>query len=550
MLSSLHIRHYVLIDSLDIDFPEGLLIITGQTGAGKSILLGALSLAMGGKADSSVISEGADSCVVEAEFNLDSSVRGFLEDNDVEWDGGHVTVRRVVHSSARSRSFVNDVPVNLQFLTELSSRLLDIHSQHQSLLLKDHSWQLSLLDHYSGNRELLDRCSDVWKKILKVRSSLAEKEELLSRRNEDMEYNAARYGKLADARLKEGELEELEEEHKTLSHAEDIKSALGSVYAACNPDEGQDVSSMLNQARKYLERAASYIPGLENLAGRLESARIEIDDILSEVEENNDRISLSEDRLRKVEDRMSLLYELMSKFGCRSIPELIGIRDELGRKVEGTADLEDRIGELRASLEELSREHSEVCSQLTQSRKEHSEAFASEVLDMLRFLELDKAQFLVDLQAAEPGANGSQSAVFLFSSNGTRPEDVAKCASGGEMSRIMLCLKALMARFTEMPTMIFDEIDTGVSGSVADKMGSMICRMGKDMQVFAITHLPQVAAKGDAHYLVSKSEFMGRSTSTISRLEGESRVYEIARLLSGSIVSDAAVANARVLLEN
>lgn len=548
MLSSLHIRHYVLIDSLDIEFPEGLVIITGQTGAGKSILLGALALALGGKAEASVISEGADSCVVEAEFELDPSLRGFLEENDVEWDSGHLTVRRVVHSSARSRSFVNDVPVSQQFLSELSAHLVDIHSQHQSLLLKDRSWQLSLLDHYCGNADLLRDCALCWGEMQKLQAELQAREQQLEKLSSGKEYNTARYRQLVDAHLRAGELEELEEEHKALAHAEDIKASLCTVSSLCNGGESAGLGGILRQSEKALLKAAAYIPELDSLARRMESARIELEDILGEIEDRNESISLSEDRLQTVEQRLSLLYDLMGRFSASTVGELIEMREQLSLDVEGTDVLEEQIAGLRSELEAKRAAHARICEKLSQSRAASAGKFASEIQQMLRFLELDRAVFEVQLSEAAPSARGAQSVSYLFSSNGTRPEDVAKCASGGEISRIMLCMKALMARFTAMPTMIFDEIDTGVSGSVADKMGSMICDMGRDMQVFAITHLPQVAAKGDAHLVVSKQETEGRTLTTIARVEGEQRVNEIARLLSGATVSAEAVANARVLL--
>lgn len=548
MLKSLHIRHYVLIDSLDIVFPEGLVIVTGQTGAGKSILLGALSLALGGKADPSVISEGADKCIVEAEFGLDESFRELFDANDVEWDGGIAVIRRVVSTGTRSRSFVNDIPVNLQFLGELSARLVDIHSQHQSLLLRDHNWQMAALDRYAGNASLLSGCAACWKRILALRAELRECEDRLSKMNADRGYNAARFEKLTLAKLRDGELEELEQEHRALSHAEEIKLSLCAVDGICNPVDGDGISSKLSQARRALQKVSGFVPGLDTLAERMESARIELDDILAEVENCNSGISLSEERLRELESRMSLIYGLLAEYSCGTVSELITLRDSLAATVEGFEELEEHIARLEGELDSAQREHAAICSTLAGARAGAASGFASEIQSMLRFLELEKAEFSVELTDTQPGAAGSQSVCFKFSSNGTSPEDLSKCASGGEISRIMLCLKSLMSKFSFMPTMIFDEIDTGVSGSVADRMGSMICSMGSDMQVLAITHLPQVAAKGDAHFLVSKSEQNGKTVTSIRRIEGEDRVKEIARLLSGATISAEAEANARVLL--
>lgn len=548
MLASLHIRHYVLIDSLDIDFPEGLVIITGQTGAGKSILLGALSLALGAKADPGVISEGADSCVVEAEFQVQDNLRELLESNDVEWNGGFLTVRRTVHASGRSRSFINDSPVTVQLLSSISGRLVDIHSQHQSLLLKDRGWQLSLLDFYAGNVDLVSSCRRTWGELMTVRSNLGEAQKRLSSLSADLEYNRSRYERLVAASLREGELEELEEEHRTLSHAEDIKSGLEWVCSLMEPQEGTEVSTVLRDGARSLERLSSYLPAAAELSERLESVRIEIGDIEDEIRRISDSVDVSPERLEQVESRMSELYSLFKKYGCRTVEELIAQREELGGAVAGTSDLEEEISSLQREEKALVQKHSDICGQLSLRRAGAAPALSQSVQESVRALEMDKAVFSVRTAACEPGINGADEVSFLFSADSGRLEDVSKCVSGGEMSRIMLSLKAIMAEYTAMPTMVFDEIDSGVSGSVADKMGSLICSMGGRMQVFAITHLPQVAAKGTAHYVVSKSEEEGRTRSSISRVSGEDRVKEIARLLSGATVTDAAVANARVLI--
>lgn len=548
MLASLHIRHYVLIDSLDIDFPEGLVIITGQTGAGKSILLGALSLALGAKADPGVISEGADSCVVEAEFRVQDNLRELLESNDVEWNGGFLTVRRTVHASGRSRSFINDSPVTVQLLSSISGRLVDIHSQHQSLLLKDRGWQLSLLDFYAGNVDLVSSCRQTWGELMTVRSKLGEAQKRLSSLSADLEYNRSRYERLVAASLREGELEELEEEHRTLSHAEDIKSGLEGVCSLMEPQEGTEVSTVLRDGVRSLERLSSYLPAAGELSERLESVSIEIEDIEDEIRRISDSVDVSPERLEQVESRMSELYSLFKKYGSRTVEELIAQREELGGAVAGTSDLEEEISSLQREEKALVQKHSDICRQLSLRRAGAAPALSQSVQESVRALEMDKAVFSVRTAACEPGINGADEVSFLFSADSGRLEDVSKCVSGGEMSRIMLSLKAIMAEYTAMPTMVFDEIDSGVSGSVADKMGSLICRMGGRMQVFAITHLPQVAAKGTAHYVVSKSEEEGRTRSSISRVSGEDRVKEIARLLSGATVTDAAVANARVLI--
>lgn len=554
MLSSLHIRNYILIDSLDVKFPEGLVIITGQTGAGKSILLGALSLLTGGRGDASLVSEGAENCVVEAEFDsVDDNVRSLLEEADVEWDDGHLTIRRVVGRSGRSRSFVNDCPVQAGILQDIADRLVDIHSQHKSLLLTDQSFQLSILDHFAGNQEDVKSCRESWHRITSLRSEIARSREQLGRLDADRSYNEAQWEQLDAAKLRDGELAELEEEQKQLANAEQIKEALASVSQLLSPDESTGLRSLdasLKEARRNLEHVAAFLPAAAELATRLDSARIELADILDEADAMDRRTVLSEERLTAVEDRMSLLYGLLKKHACSTEAELIGVRDAFSEKLFDSSALEEKV----ASLEgELAREYSsykDICARLSKARNDSAPRFASEIASSLHFLELDRAAFEVHVSDSPESASGSDRVQFLFSSTGTRLQDVAKCASGGEISRIMLCLKAMMARFVGMPTLIFDEIDTGVSGSVADKMGSMICEMGRDMQVFSITHLPQVAAKGNAHYVVSKSvDESGRTVSSIREVQGRERIMEIARLLSGATISEAAVANAESLLQ-
>lgn len=553
MLRRLHISNYVLIDSLEIDFPEGLIIITGQTGAGKSILLGALSLLMGAKADAGNISEGADSCVVEAEFeNPGEEINQILRENDIEGDDDSLIIRRTLSRSGRSRSFVNDCPVQQKVLSELSSHLIDIHSQHQSLLLSDRSFQLSMLDHYSGNGELLARTASIWEELVACRKELETVKATLASLESERDYNQARFARLEAAKLREGELEELEEEQKALANAEEIKEGLAGVLESMSPtdDNIPAMDASLRDAVKTLDRLSRFLPSLQALSERLESARIELSDIESEVSDAAEGVESSQDRLEVVEQRMSQIYDLLKMYNCQDVASLIEERNRLDALLYDSSSLQDKKEELEQRLALLGRKMDDACGQLSESRKAHAGAFASSIAEQLHFLELERSVFEVSLSQAPQGARGWDGVSFLFSSTGKNPVDVARCASGGELSRIMLCLKAMMARFAKMPTMIFDEIDTGVSGSVADRMGQMICSMGQDMQVFAITHLPQVAAKGDAHYLVSKKyeEASGLTSSSISKLSGEERVMELARMLSGSDVTPEALANARVLI--
>ena len=549
MLRSLHVRNYVLIDSLEIDFPEGLVIITGQTGAGKSILLGALGLALGGKADASLVGVHGDSCVVEAEFTVPEDLRALMAEYDLE-DSDTLLIRRTLNRTGRSRSFVNDEPVSLPVLQALSEHLIDIHSQHQTLRLADPAFRMSMLDHYAAsaipglNRDLT-ACREAWNTLQDLRKELAEVKERLQKLSVEKEYNEARFTRLENAKLRDGELEELEEEQKRLAHAEELKEYLNNCEDILAPsDDRTPLTAELKEAGKQVARAARFIPSLEPLVQRLESARLELEDIVEELDGTNAKIEVSPDRLEQVEDRMSLLYDLMKKHGVGTVAELIEVRDRLSEALFDSTALEERRAELEKSVTRAEKAYDAAANALHTARQNASEGFASAILASLSFLELDHAVFTVELAPAADGPSGRDAVRFLFSSTGKAPQDLSKVASGGELSRIMLSLKAMMARFTAMPALIFDEIDTGVSGSAADRMGQMICRMGEDMQVFAITHLPQVAAKGNAHYLVTKEN----DVTDIRLLSREERIREIARLLSGSVITDAAVANARALL--
>ena len=552
MLSALHIKNYILIDSLDVTFPEGLVIITGQTGAGKSILLGALSLLMGAKADAAVIMEGADSCVVEAEFDIfeqDDFIRSLLEENDVDWENGHLIIRRVVNASGRSRSFVNDCPVQVGVLSTLSTHLIDVHSQHQSLLLTDRNFQLSILDRFAGNGQLLQECRDTYKEMQAIKAEVDTITSHLQTLSSERDYTRAQLHQLEAARLRASELEELEAEQKQLANAELIKESLAGVQELFQSEQegGRAVIPALKEAERLLSRISEFVPDAAQLASRMESSRIELDDILTEVQEAFASVNAAPQRLQEVEDRMSLLYGLLSKHNCKTVQELIDLRNSYASALFDSASMVEKMEALSAALAAKQKKYFDICGALHSSRVQACEGFSARIEESIHFLELENAVFNVEIQPAQQSQTGKDSVMFLFSASGRNPVELAKCASGGEVSRIMLCLKALMAEYTKMPTMIFDEIDTGVSGSVADKMGSMICSMGEMMQVFAITHLPQVAAKGRAHYLVSKSS--GSSvTSSMSLLDNEGRIRELARMLSGSTVTEAAIANAKALL--
>lgn len=562
MLCSLHIKNYILIDSLDVTFPEGLVIITGQTGAGKSILLGALSLLSGAKAETSMIGDNGESCVVEAEFVYkedDEALAAILAQADIDpLPDRHLIIRRTLASSGRSRCFVNDNPVAVGVLQSISARLVDIHSQHRSLLLADRSFQLSLLDSFSGTCDVLKDCRNHWRGLQECNARLLSLSDKLRKVESDRDYNAATIEKLEKANLKEGEIEALEEEHKTLANAEEILSALSSAEELLCPSSPEaeeagrmGVSAALKEASRVLDRLKDKGgSAVSSLSSRIESVRIEVEDISSELDDIARRVDLSPSRLEVVEERMSFLYTLLKQYSCATVSELITLRDTLKEGMEDGSALEEEISSVTKKRDELFLLWKKDCETLSSLRRKAAPGLSRKVSESLKFLELDRSRFEVSVSCKEGGADGADKVDLLFSSTGDTPSELTKVASGGEMSRIMLSLKALMADYVGMPTLVFDEIDTGVSGSVADRMGRMICSMGNVMQVISITHLPQVAAKGEAHYLVSKStnEATGKVLSSVRRIEGEERVREIARMLSGERISETALANARTLL--
>ena len=554
MLKSLQVKNYVLIDSLDIEFPAGLIIITGQTGAGKSIILGALSLVLGGKAEASVIGSASDSCVVEAVFKVenDDVAKEIVEENGLDWNGGDLTIRRVLSRSGRSRCFVNDEPVGVSVLSGMADRLLDIHSQHSALLLKDSRFQLSMLDHYAGNIPALDKCKEAFRALVSMEKRLAELSSLIEKAAQERDYNQAVFQRIEAANLKAGEVEELEAEQKQLANAEEIKSSLFqamSLLSNSGLEETADLNAALKDAVKLLSKAGAFIPAASGLSSRLESARLEINDINQDVARMEAAVDVSAERLEAVDNRLALIYELLNRNSCRTVEELIALRESLSGSLFDTARLEEERDSLMKEVEYKRKEVDALCETLREGRKKSLGGFVAEIQTSIRGLELERAVFDVEISETALSSTGKDAVRFLFSASGKNPVEVSKCASGGELSRIMLCLKAMMAKYANMPSMIFDEIDTGVSGSVADKMGSMICSMGNYMQVFAITHLPQVAAKGEAHYLVSKETSSGDNVRTsIEKISGKERIMEVARMLSGSAITPEAVANAESLI--
>lgn len=536
MLSRLSISNYALINSLDITFPDGLVIITGETGAGKSILLGALSLLLGKRADASVFSDPARNCVVEAEFS--------------DKGGEEYILRRVITPAGRSRSFLNDEPVSLSELTAVSNKIIDIHEQHQHLLLTDPEFRLSVIDHFAGTGDLLEEYRAVYSEYAALEEGIASLSKEIADAERDAEYREFQLSKLTEARLVPGEMEALEQEQRALAHAEDIRGGLESAWQYLNPGE-VSVAQQLKDAAARLSKYSAFDSRLQPLAERLESCKIEVSDIEREIEDISSGITVSPERLQAVEERMSLIFSLQRKYGCEDVDALIALRGALEESVAGTEQMQQRLESLRRELAEVGERRSSLAGRLSEARQAASEALSGELQEAVRSLEMPHAEFRAVVSPKSVlTATGGDNLDFMFSANGSESlRDISKVASGGELSRVMLSLKGLLARYTSLPTMIFDEIDTGVSGRIADKMGDMIGRMGERMQIFAITHLPQIASKRGAHYLVYK-EFGsdGKASTGIRRLEGEERVMEVARMLSGSELTRAAVENARELL--
>lgn len=536
MLARLYISNYALISSLDIEFPDGLVIITGETGAGKSILLGALSLLLGKRADASVLSDSTRNCVVEAEFS--------------DKAGDNHILRRIITPAGRSRAFVDDEPVTLSDLAALSGKLVDIHEQHQHLLLTDPDYRLSVIDHFAGTASILEEYCNAYSDYAKLQESISSLEKDIVSAARDAEYRRFQLDKLKEARLEQGEMEELEEEQKTLAHAEEIRTGLEAAYGLLN-GEDMSVVRQLKDAEARLEKHAAYDSRLQPLAERLESARIELSDIESEIERISSDITVSPQRLEEVEERMSLIYSLQRKYGCANEDELIALRNSLESSLDGAQEMEEKLSGMREELAALDKKRRGLAELLSSKRKQASESLSGELQEKIRSLEMPYAVFCAEVSPRESlGPKGADNLDFMFSANGESSlRDISKVASGGELSRVMLALKGLLARYTSMPTMIFDEIDTGVSGRMADRMGDMIGRMGHDMQIFAITHLPQIASKKGTHYLVYKEFTESGAHTGIRKLEGRERVMEVARMLSGSELTPEAMENARVLLE-
>lgn len=556
MLKRLYISNFALIDSVEIEFPNGLIIISGETGAGKSILLGGLSLLLGGKSDSSSLLDKERNCIVEGTFSIENQPTLLKEICTVlECDnlpGNELLVRRVISPNGRSRSFINDIPVQLAVLSQITLKLIDIHAQHATLRLNDKDYQMSVLDYYCGAEKELEAYREANGLLSKKYAELKEVKERAAANERNMDYISYRLEKLQEAALKEGELERLEEEQKQLSTAKEYKNDLCASIGMLSANADRSFVQNLKDISHLLNRHTDAHPKLAELSERFEGIRIELKDLESDLQDEAERVVISPMRLQDVEERLNTLYSLMKKHGVNSIEELIEERDRLQNEIEISNNATQKIEEIETEVGALRKKREMCAEKLSAKRKSAVNKLGDVLQERIRRLEMQDAIFTVSLCPADDyDHNGKDKIEFLFSANkGIAPAPVQKAASGGELSRLMLCIKWLMAKYTGMPTMIFDEIDTGVSGRIADKMGALIDEMGRNMQIFSITHLPQIASKGNTHILVYKETDGGQTKSKLKILTSQERVMEIARMLSGEVLSEAAIENAKYLLKN
>jgi len=549
MLKTLLVQNYALIDTLEIDFHQGLNIITGETGAGKSIILGALGLILGNRAEATVLKEKSKPCVVEGTFNLAGySLQDFFVDNDIEY-ADLTTIRRHINPAGKSRAFVNELPVTLSILKDLVSQIIDIHSQHQNLLLADGKFQLSVLDSFTDNLQQLASYRDSYQKYRSLTSELENIKEKASQAKADLDYLQFQLKQLNEAKLKSGEEIELESLQQQLSHAEEIKSNLQSAFTLLNADESS-ILIWLKEAVSSLSKISHFFIPAEELQARIESCRVELKDIAHEVEMQNERVLLDPAELEAVTQRLDMILSLQQKHRVSSVDELIEIREKLDVQVDEITNYDQVVSQKEAELEKITKLALKQAQEISDTRKAGSKKFEDSIKALLTQLGMPYADFKVNFEPlGELRPQGIDRVTFLFSANKQMPlNDLSKIASGGELSRLMLSLKSLMVRTKGLPTIILDEIDTGVSGEVADKVGNIISSMAKSMQVINITHLPQIACKGSHHFLVYKDQEKETTETRIRLLTSQERITEIAKMLSGEKISEAAITNAKHLL--
>ena len=554
MLESIHIQNYALIDKLDIDFTPGFSVITGETGAGKSIILGAIGLLLGQRADVKAIKNGASKCIVEAHFRIASyGLETFFNELDLEYDPEECILRREVSANGKSRAFINDTPASLTQMKALGEKLIDIHSQHQNLLLNKEGFQLTILDILAQDEKQLSAYKQVYTQYKNTCKELDTLIEQAEKSKQDEDYLRFQLEQLEEAGLKEGEQTILEQEAETLSHAEDIKAGL---YRAGLLIDNAESNSILSQTKECIQALQGispvYTPASE-WTERLQSCYIELKDIAHDLSSAEEDVEFNPERLDYVNQRLNLIYNLQQKHRTDSVEELIDLAKKYQKQLNDIASFDDRISELRTQKDTLYNKVLEQAALLTRLRTGSAHLIEEQMKKLLIPLGMPNVRFAVELSLRkEPDINGTDNVSFLFSANKNSPlQNVASIASGGEIARVMLSLKAMIAGAVKLPTIIFDEIDTGVSGSIAEKMALIMRDMGRqNRQVVSITHLPQIAARGTTHYKVYKEDTETGTNSYIRKLTPDERIHEIAHMLSGSTLTEAALNNARALLNN
>ena len=550
MLRHLYIKNYALIDLLDIELYSGFSVLTGETGAGKSIILGAIGLLLGQRADSKSIKAGAERCTIEAHFDLSRyDLQPFFTENDIDYDAEDTIIRREI-SATKSRAFINDTPVALSMLKELGEQLVDIHSQHQNLLLNKQDFQLSVVDIIAQNQGLLADYQESYRQLQTANRELQELKDDIEKNRQQADFMQFQYEELQQANLVDGEQEELEQQSDMLSHAEDIKGALYEADGHLNGEQ-QGAVDNVRQSYQTLRNIARVLPAASELAERLESCHIELKDIADEVSSLLERTDFDPAELDRLNNRLDLIYDLEKKYHVDSVEELIAQRDLLGKQLNAIENSDEAMAELEAKCELLKGKCQQLADKLTKQRQKAAKEIEKQMQQRLVPLGMPHVRFEVSITSSALGKSGQDQVAFLFSANTSTPlQPVSQVASGGEIARVMLSLKAMITGAVKLPTIIFDEIDTGVSGKIAEKMAEMMREMGQaERQVISITHLPQIAAMGSHHYRVSKEETAQGTTSSMHLLSDEERVREIAQMVSGSDVTEAAINNAKALLK-
>ncbi len=551
MLQALNIQNYALINELEFTPTQGLTVITGETGAGKSIIMGALGLILGQRADAKTVRTGATKCVIEANFNIESyKLQPFFEENDLEYDAENTIIRREILATGKSRAFINDVPVQLATLKTLGDFLIDIHSQHQNLLIGKDTFQLEVIDTLANNQKERAEYATLYKELQEHRRRLKELQDAASQGAQEADFARFQFKQLEEAQLKEGELEELESEQELLSHAEEIKGGLLQISNQLDSEE-MSIVQTLKKLRDETASLSRVYPSIAEIAERLESDYIDLKDIAEDVSSQAEEVNFDPERLEFVETRLSQLYTLLKKHGKESISELISLRDELDEKLQHFDNSDEEIAEAEEKLKALTAQITKCAEALTMTRKKAGKVFEKALIEKVAYLGMPNVRFETQIEPTKDfSTTGKDEITFLFSANKNQPlKPAGEVASGGEISRLMLSIKALIASAKTLPTIIFDEIDTGVSGDIADRMGEVMKQMSAHLQVITITHLPQVAGKGDAHFKVYKEDSETETTTHINELCGDDRIHEIARMLSGSQITEQAIANAKTLMQ-